>query len=192
MNSLLLDTADRLFQERGYEAVSLADVAAETHVEMAAVQQLYPDKQDILLALLERYSPRQALHQIFRQAKDKDVESLVRDTFMRLMTLLDSHPHFMTYAMLDVQVNEGSYLTGLMTEMAGDAVRFLNRLSGLPGMRPISPVLLGRAFAALVIGFVATQQFAPRPARFAMRIFPEKAWVDGMIDIFLYGILETE
>ncbi len=188
MNDLLLGTADRLFQERGYEAVSLADLAAEANIEIAAV----PDKQDILLALLERHSPRQSLRQILRQAKGQDAETLVRDVFMRLMTLLESHPIFMTYALLDVQVNQASYLTALMTEMAGDAARFVNRLSGLPGIRPISPVMLGRAFAALVIGFVATQQFAPRPARFAMRIFPEKAWIDGMVDIFLYGILESE
>jgi hypothetical protein len=76
--------------------------------------------------------------------------------------------------------------------MAGDAASFINRLANMPGMRPISSIMLGRAFASLLIGFVATQQMAPRPAQFAMRIFPVQAWVDGITDIFLYGIMESD
>lgn len=188
----LLDAAEKLFQERGYHAVSLMDIATEAQMTLLSVQTHYPDKQDLLLELLERYSPRQPLRQIFRQIKGNDPEYLVRDLFMRLITSMEEHPRFLEYALLDVQVNQASYLTSLMTEIAGDAALFINRLSSLPGVRPLSSVMLGRAFAALVIGFVATQQFAPRAARFAMRIFPEKAWIDGVVDIFLYGILESE
>lgn len=188
----VLEAAEKLFQERGYHTVALADVAAEANIALSALQSQYPEKQDILFALLDRHNPRKAFQKALKQARANTAEALVRETFTHLMAVLDEHPAFLDYALLDIQMNSAGYLTSLFVEMAGDATRFINRLSKMPDVRPVSSVMLGRAFAAFVIGFLATERFAPRPAQFAMRLFPPRAWMDGMIDIFLYGILETE
>lgn len=188
----ILESAEKLFKQRGYYDVTLEDVAADANLPLPGLQKQYADKQDILYALLERHSPRQLLKKTLYQLKGDSAETLAREAFWQLIAVMEEHPIFMEYALLDVQVNNASYLTGLMTELAGEMVGFINRLSKMPEMRPISSVMLGRAFASLLIGFVATEQFAPRSARFAMRMFPQKAWVQGMVDIFLYGILESE
>ncbi len=185
-DSAVLMAADKLFQARGYHQVTEAEIAAEAAV--AAVI----DKHELLIALLDKYNPRQALKTLLHQSQAKTAEDMVRQTFVQLIAVLDDHPIFLNYALVDMQMNNASYLTSMTTDLALDGVGFINRLSKMPDMRPISPIMLGRAFAALVIGFVATGQFAPRPAQFAMRLFPHRAWVEGMVDIFLYGILETE
>ena len=43
---------------------------------------------------------------------------------------------------------------------------------------------------AMLLGFVASEQAMPKLARVAMRLFPQRAWVDGVVDLMLYGVLE--
>jgi hypothetical protein len=42
------------------------------------------------------------------------------------------------------------------------------------------------------MGFLASERIAPGAARFAMRLFPQRAWLDGMVDLLLYGVLEDD
>lgn len=188
----ILIAAEKLFKTRGYQAVLMADIAAEAKIALPAVQSHYHDKEDILYALLEKHSPREALQQALSELNHDTPEELVRDAIRRMLDVFEKHADFADLAILDLQVNNSNFTTALFSELAGGAAGFVNRLANMPGTRPISTIMLGRAFASLLIGFVATQYFAPRPAQFAMRIFPQRAWVDGVADVFLYGILESE
>jgi hypothetical protein len=87
-------------------------------------------------------------------------------------------------------VNQGAYLTALFEDLIGDAAGFVNYLSTLPGVRPIPTMILGRALASLLIGFLTSQQLAPESVQRALRLFPQKAWVEGLTDLILNGILE--
>lgn len=187
---LILDAAARLFKTRGYHPVLMADIATESKVPLPAVLTHFNDKSEVLEALLERASPREELRRVLAELKYDTLEDMTRGVIVKLMDVLNSHTAFMDMAILDLQVNNGTYMAALFSELAGDAASFINRMSNMPGARPISVIMLGRAFASLLIGFAVTQHLAPRPAQFAMRIFPQKAWVEGIADIFLYGIME--
>lgn len=191
-NPVILETAERLFKTLGYNSVLMADIATEAKIALPAVQTHFHDKKDILIALLDKRSPRDAIRSALRQLRTDTPENMVRDAISRMVEVFNDHTAFVDLIILDIQVNEGGYLTLLFNELAGEAASFINRLSTMPGTRPISSIMLGRAFASLIAGFVATQHIAPRSAQFAMRIFPPKAWVEGVADIFLYGILESE
>lgn len=190
--SRILDAAEQLFKSQGYHAVLLADIATSARVPLPALQTHYHDKKDILNALLDRSSPREEIRSVLTQISYDTPEDMVRNMIRQLLSVFDQHSGFMDLMIIDVQINDGNYMSALFSELAGSAASFINRLANLPGTRPISAVMLGRALASILIGFVVTQHLAPRPAKFAMRIFPEKAWVEGVADILLYGILETE
>jgi len=189
---LILDAAERLFKTRGYHPVLMAEIATESKVPLPAILAHYNDKGEVLEALLERSSPREALQKALRDLKYDTLEDMVRGVVVRLMDVLNDHTAFMDLVIIDLQVNNGTYMAALFSELAGDAASFINRMANMQGARPLSTIMLGRAFASMMIGFVVTQHLAPRPAQFAMRIFPQKAWVEGIADIFLYGIMESE
>ena len=54
----ILDVAERLVQERGYNGFSYADVASELDISKAALHYHYPGKAELGEALIERYATR--------------------------------------------------------------------------------------------------------------------------------------
>lgn len=55
MTSQILDVAERLVQQRGFNGFSYADVAAELHVTRAALHYHFPGKAELGVALISRY-----------------------------------------------------------------------------------------------------------------------------------------
>lgn len=188
----ILNAAEKLFKQQGYHNVLLADVATAAKVPLPAFQTHFAHKEDLLHALLDKYSPQQEMQAVLNQIHTDTAEEMVRMAVRRLIEIFNDNKYFVDLALLDMQVNNGAYIGNMFTHLAGGAMSFVNRLSNMPGTRPISNVMLGRAFAAILVGFVITEQLAPRPAQFAMRIFPTNAWIDGIADIFLYGLLEDD
>ena len=56
--SQILEVAERLFVEDGYSETALADIAAEVGVGRTTLYEYFPDKEEILLALVEETIPR--------------------------------------------------------------------------------------------------------------------------------------
>src|SRR5207302_10075529 len=54
----ILDVAERLVQERGFNGFSYADVARELGISKAALHYHYPGKAELGEALIERYAAR--------------------------------------------------------------------------------------------------------------------------------------
>jgi AcrR family transcriptional regulator len=186
----ILAAAQALFITQGYDLVSVNEIAEKSGVPLPALQSLFTSKKDMLHELLEHHDPSEELRAVFRQLPNSSPEDLLRTSLHGLFAVLEAHRSFGQLAMIDAQVNHGAYLTALFDDLIGDAAGFVNYLSTLPGVRPISTVMLGRALASLLIGFLATQQLAPESAQMALRLFPHKAWVEGLTDLILNGILE--
>ncbi|ADV65892.1 TetR/AcrR family transcriptional regulator [Deinococcus maricopensis] len=55
---LILDTAQRLVQERGYNAFSYADISRPLGIRNASIHYYFPNKADLGAALVQRYRQR--------------------------------------------------------------------------------------------------------------------------------------
>ena len=51
----LLDSAERIARERGFDGFSYADLAAEVGIRKASIHHHFPSKSDLALALMKRY-----------------------------------------------------------------------------------------------------------------------------------------
>lgn len=60
---LILDTGQNLIQERGYNATSYADIAERVGIKKASIHYHFPAKQDLVLAILQRYR-KEFLHEL--------------------------------------------------------------------------------------------------------------------------------
>lgn len=186
----ILVAAEKLFTARGYHAVMMADVAREANIALPAVQTHFADKASLLAALMDQYSPQQELRTALLQLSSDTPQDMLRGAMQRFIEIFGARANFAKLAIIDIQVNQGAYIEAMFRDIASDAASFINRLSTMPGVRPVSSIMLARTLAALVIGFVVTQQLAPENAQFTMRVMPTKAWVDGISDILLHGILD--
>ena len=56
----LLDSAERMMRQRGYDAVSFGDLADEIGIRKASIHYHFPKKADLAVDLIDRYSARLA------------------------------------------------------------------------------------------------------------------------------------
>jgi AcrR family transcriptional regulator len=186
----VLDAAWALVRDPGFAATSLEDIAARAGLSPESVRARYPDKRHIVAALLRAYSPIPALRDSLAAVEGEDAAGLLRDAMRRLISVVREHEAYFELAFFDAQVNGDGSLSQLGADIVGPAGVLLDRLKATGQLRPISDAILGRMLAAFLIGFLASERIAPGAARFAMRLFPQRVWLDGMVDLLLYGVLE--
>lgn len=101
---LLLETAYRLFAERGFRATSVRDITRAAGVTEAVLYHYFASKAALFRAVLEAYSPLAGYQQIIVENADAPVEAmldrlgaaflrLVRERRAFVMTLLSEAPH---------------------------------------------------------------------------------------------------
>jgi AcrR family transcriptional regulator len=81
----LVDTAMRLFREKGYGSTSVADILSSAQVNSGSLYHYFPGKQDLLLAVLERY--REGIGPMLLEPAWKGV----RDPIERVFALLAAY-----------------------------------------------------------------------------------------------------
>jgi AcrR family transcriptional regulator len=188
----LLAAALDVFRTQGYAGTTLEQIAAEAHLDVGAVRAQYADKGSLFAALLASYSPLRDLEAALDGVQGDTADDLLRDAMRRLIRAIQDNKRFLELAALDVQANNGAFLASLSTKLFPRATVFLERLKATGQLRPVSDVILSRALVAMLMGFVLSEQAMPQVARVAMRMFPQRAWIDGMVDLMLYGILEDD
>jgi AcrR family transcriptional regulator len=77
---LLADTARRLFAERGFENVSVAEIARTADVSETTVFNYYPTKEDLVYSGLERFES-----ELLRAVRERPVGESVIDAFARFV-----------------------------------------------------------------------------------------------------------
>ncbi|MCC7205733.1 MAG: hypothetical protein IT323_00410 [Anaerolineae bacterium] len=188
----MLDAAWALVRDPGIAALSLEAVAARAGQSLDAVRALYPDERHILNALRRAYSPMPAVREALAQAAGDDAADLLRDAMRRLVNVARQHETYFELVAFDAQERGSDGLAQLGADILGPAGEFLDRLKATGQLRPVSDAILGRMLAAFLIGYLVSERIAPGAARFAMRLFPQRVWLDGMVDLLLYGVLEDD
>jgi hypothetical protein len=108
----------------------------------------------------------------------------------RLVKVISDNQAFVELAAIDVMTNDGASLVGMGLKLFPRALGLMKRLKDTGQLRPVSDVILARTLVAMLLGFVSSEQAMPKIGRMAMNLFPQRAWVDGMVDLLLYGVLE--
>jgi len=88
--SRILDAAARLFHEQGYNATGISTILREARVNAGSLYNLYPSKEALLAAVLERYVVM--LHPVVLNP----VEARTKDPIERVFTLLQQYREWLT------------------------------------------------------------------------------------------------
>jgi glucose-6-phosphate-specific signal transduction histidine kinase len=116
-------------------------------------------------------------------------DEIVRDAMRRAVKAIQDNASVIERAARDMQMNSDALLSSLSTRLLPKALALLARLKDTGQLRPVADMILARTMVAMLIGFIATEQTVPRVTRIVMR---QRAWLDGMVDLLLYGVLEDD
>jgi len=81
----VLDAAEKLFAQRGYEPASMADVAERAGVGVGTLYHHFPDKRALLLALIDDWGDRELAHGRARMAPLREAHQGVRAVIAGLL-----------------------------------------------------------------------------------------------------------
>ncbi len=190
--SAVLDTALNTFRRKGYADATLEEIAHAAQVDLAALQAQYPDKETLLNALLKVYNPADDFEAAINAVQGEHAEDMLRDVMRRMVEAAQKHDAYFELALIDSQVNNGSSLVALSTRLVPQANALLQRIKGTDELRPVSDLIIARTLISLLMGFIVSERAMPQIARMALRMFPQRAWIDGMVDLLLYGLLEDD
>jgi AcrR family transcriptional regulator len=186
----ILSAALTVFREQGYPGATLEQIAVRAKIELETVHTRFRDKGGLLAALLAAHNPQDEVLAVFDAVEGESAEDIVRDAMRRMVKVIEQNEEFVELAALDVQFNNGTFLGNMSLKIAPKAGALLERLKGTGQLRPVSDAIMARTLVSMLMGFVLSERAMPQMARMAMRLFPQRAWIDGMVDLLLFGILE--
>ena len=135
----LLDTAERLFAQRGVERVKLVDVSREAgQKNRNAAQYHFGDRAGLINAVLDKHSDiialeRQVMLDHLEHRAEVSLRELIEAQVLPIARHVQSHPNGLTYLMLNRQLVNSSEHVALSLQRINDRPEVL-RLQRL--MRP--------------------------------------------------------
>ena len=161
---LVLDAAERVMAEDGFEAATLARVVEEAGIPMSSVYHYYGSKDGILLAVMERGAERFFADLAPPERRVGDSTEHLRTVISAAVRNLERHPNFLrlmvVFAVQPPRAGDGEVraVVGRVREMALKRLRRQLALAFGDDPRSATTDRLSRfALAALDGAFVASQ-----------------------------------
>jgi AcrR family transcriptional regulator len=153
---LILDRALRLFSKQGYRGTNIREIAEAASVSTGNVYHVFPDKESIFRALLERYfailaQPDFPLNKaLVEGAFPNDLEALGRAS----RESVRKYKSYVALIYVDVVEFEGKHIRRYYSEMANRFEVFVAsrpaeagiRQKLRPGVSPVSAIMLASRF----------------------------------------------
>ena len=183
--ALILDAAEKLFWEKGYETTSLQDIINETKLSKGAIYHHFVSKEDIFVQVCERISRKnEKLLQAVRDNKSLNGHEKLREIF-RTAALADGQERML--GMMPYLVDSPRFLVMLIRDIYDDIVPYYIRPileEGLAdgSIRTEHPAQLAEALMMLCNIWMhpAFQPTSPEAVRARCRLYNEMSGVFGL------------
>ena len=183
--ALILDAAEKLFWEKGYETTSLQDIINETKLSKGAIYHHFVSKEDIFVQVCERISRKnEKLLQAVRDNKSLNGHEKLREIF-RTAALADGQERML--GMMPYLVDSPRFLVMLIRDIYDDIVPYYIRPileEGLAdgSIRTEHPAQLAEALMMLCNIWMhpAFQPTSPEAVRERCRLYNEMTGVLGL------------
>lgn len=154
---MLLDAALGAFAQRGYDAMSVRDLARELGVSHNLIRHYYGSKQELWRAALDQgfsTSARELVDLIETSTLNADWETAVRQSVEGAITLLSRHPQ-VTAILVQESARSGPRLDFLFENYVKPFAHLLSTLLGSRDTRPPSQIDPRAALLFLFSGMTA-------------------------------------
>jgi AcrR family transcriptional regulator len=101
----LVDVALRLFAERGFRGTTIADIATVSGTAHGLVYHYFRSKEELLAAILERYSFLPQLRALLAISPDRPATEVLTEVAIGFSRLLDERPELLRLVVSESQTN---------------------------------------------------------------------------------------
>lgn len=188
----ILDAAKSLFLRQGYAATGMRQIARAVGITPAAIYNHFAGKDGIFTALLQEAAPFEEALELLQTIEAGTPEDLLRKTVRAIVGLFANHEDYIRLGLIDAQERDGTAVVTFPPQLFPHLMAFYQRLVALDAdrgrLRGLSPFVFNRTLISLIVGYTITEYVA-KPAR-ALDL-PDMDWVEGLMDIFLHGVLKS-
>ena len=173
----LLRVALRLFAERGFDGTTIADIAAATETAHGLVYHYYSSKNELLLAVLERFSFLPELRRLLQVSPEREAAEVLTEIAVRFSALLRERADLLRLVSLESQSNPvvAAALANVMVEGTEVISGYLDARVAAGELRPHDTTVPARAlFWALVTMHLAQA--------------PQDGFEAALVDVLLNGL----
>lgn len=187
----IIEAAFSLFLERGYHGTSMRQIADQAGIALGGIYNHFAGKEDIFAAVLDAHHPYRRILPVLEQAKGETVEEFVYDAARQVKhEVQGAEAKIMPLAFIEMVEFQGRHLARLAEMMMPNMVTFVQRFGERRGkVRNLPAPIMLRMLFAIFAGYLITEVVLKN---FPMFKGVEIDWLDGMIDIYLHGIIDPE
>ena len=176
----LIDTACRLFAEKGMENTSIKDIAAEANVAQGLIYHYFDSKEDLLWAIISQYNPVPEISAMFAGVADRPAREVLPEVATNMLQLLSERSDLQNLARIVVREAlirpQMQYAIRLMQAVGiGFLTRYLDARIAAGELRPHNPDVTAR----MMIGAVAMLHLTGAPG---------ESLIPQVVDTLLRGI----
>ena len=176
----LLRTALRLFADRGFDGATIADIAEATGTAHGLVYHYFSSKNELLLAVLERFSFLPELRRLLDVSPEREATDVLTEIAVRFSALLHERADLLHLVSRESRSNPmvAAALAGVMVEGTELISAYLEARVAAGELRPHDTTVPARAlFWALVTMHLAQA--------------PEDGFEAALVDVLLNGLRPT-
>lgn len=176
----LLRTALRLFADRGFDGTTITDIAEATGTAHGLVYHYFSSKNELLLAVLERFSFLPELRRLLDVSPEPEATDVLTEIAVRFSALLRERADLLRLVSRESQTNPmvAAALAGVMVEGTELISAYLDARVAAGELRPHDATVPARAlFWALVTMHLAQA--------------PEDGFEAALVDVLLNGLRPT-
>jgi AcrR family transcriptional regulator len=187
--STIIDSAYRLFVERGYSATSMRDLSQQAGVTVGAIYNHFPTKEDIWIEVITTRHPYHEIFPVLRQAEGETIAEVVRSAARGLVRELLKRPDLLNLMFIELVEFKAKHIPDLYRNIVPELAGLAQVFQGKRGrLRQIPLPVLVRSFAGLFFSYYITgillTSMDPIPTN--------EATLSQFVDLYLYGILAED
>lgn len=187
----IIDAAYNLFLRNGFHGTSMRQIAEKADLALSGIYNHFSSKEEIFAAVFDAYHPYRRILPVLDKAEGETIDEFVRDAARQIKNEVDGiEDKIMPLAFIEMVEFQGRHLAQLAKTMMPTLLNFIQRFGERRGkLRQVPTPIVLRMLFAVFVGYILTEMVLKN-----LPIFKdaEYDWFDGMMDIYLHGILEPE
>jgi AcrR family transcriptional regulator len=186
----LIETAHRLFLKHGFHGTSMRQIADKAGLALGGIYNHFANKEAIFAAVLDAYHPYHVMMPALENAQGEDAETFMRDAAERVRASIEqarADTKLLPLLFMEIVEFQGRHIKDIAERLFPTILGFIQRfVERRDQVRDLPAPVILRAFAALMIGYILTELILKNSTILKQGHYH---WFDGMVDIFLHGII---